>query len=431
MYKIRLNVLLLIIMVSSSCYSQSYIETPKEKQMEWGYQEKNGANKIESVTIYNDYLNLHNDSTLVSKYEFTYYKSGLLKSKISYERDNDYNSWIPLRKFEYTYNTRGEIETSIESGHYNLSTERWIEMFKFHYTYDSENRLIKEEKFNNEYDNTSWDIRYWKDYSYDYTGCDKIITKEPAGGSDGIPLYKVTYKVEFNYRIIGGSSNNYYEVIESDGKATNTHFYSKYKYNLADGRDINRPDERIEYYWNTNDENNPKWIERHKIIYEYSHGVGALQYNRTPANSWELTAEYHKYYNEYLNKYAVKYGYWVKEVFYRDDNGNIIFSESYSNANRTNYSERYFYKIWENPSLSTNNIEKIDLCAHPNPTTGEIRINSDVEISSIEVYNQLGQLVLSNFRKQSIDMSNLSSGIYIVKTTDKEGTSRTRKIIKK
>lgn len=68
---------------------------------------------------------------------------------------------------------------------------------------------------------------------------------------------------------------------------------------------------------------------------------------------------------------------------------------------------------------------------YPNPTTGYISINSDVEVSSIEIYNQLGQLVSSNFRKQSIDISNLNSGIYIIRLSDKNGTIRTQKIIKK
>lgn len=69
--------------------------------------------------------------------------------------------------------------------------------------------------------------------------------------------------------------------------------------------------------------------------------------------------------------------------------------------------------------------------AYPNPTTGQISINSNIDISIIEIYNQLGQLVLSNYKKQNIDISNLNSGIYIIKLYDKKGTIRTQKIIMK
>ncbi|MBI9064219.1 MAG: T9SS type A sorting domain-containing protein [Marinilabiliaceae bacterium] len=68
---------------------------------------------------------------------------------------------------------------------------------------------------------------------------------------------------------------------------------------------------------------------------------------------------------------------------------------------------------------------------YPNPTTGHIRIDSDIEISSIKIYNQIGQLVSSNFKRQSIDISHLNAGIYIIKLIDREGIVKSHKIIKK
>jgi len=69
--------------------------------------------------------------------------------------------------------------------------------------------------------------------------------------------------------------------------------------------------------------------------------------------------------------------------------------------------------------------------AYPNPTSGLISIKSNVETSNIEIYNQLGQLVISNYNKQNIDISNLNSGIFFMKISDKKGNVMTQKIIKK
>lgn len=68
---------------------------------------------------------------------------------------------------------------------------------------------------------------------------------------------------------------------------------------------------------------------------------------------------------------------------------------------------------------------------YPNPTTGHIRIDSDSKISSIKIYTQIGQLLSSNVERQSIDISHLKAGIYIVKVMDREGIIKTQKIIKK
>ncbi len=67
----------------------------------------------------------------------------------------------------------------------------------------------------------------------------------------------------------------------------------------------------------------------------------------------------------------------------------------------------------------------------PNPTSGILNIQSDTPISQIEVYNLLGQLVVSNNNKKVIDISNVSQGIYFIKIMDEKGTIGTQKVLKK
>ena len=66
----------------------------------------------------------------------------------------------------------------------------------------------------------------------------------------------------------------------------------------------------------------------------------------------------------------------------------------------------------------------------PNPTKNFININSKIAISKIDIYNQLGQKVISKINTEQIDVSELSIGIYTLIITDKNNQIRTAKISK-
>ena len=77
---------------------------------------------------------------------------------------------------------------------------------------------------------------------------------------------------------------------------------------------------------------------------------------------------------------------------------------------------------------------KDDILIYPNPFTDAVTITSQQEITAIEVYNMLGELVFStsNIKHQTsniIDLSSQPSGIYFVRVTTKEGTV-SRKIVR-
>lgn len=78
-------------------------------------------------------------------------------------------------------------------------------------------------------------------------------------------------------------------------------------------------------------------------------------------------------------------------------------------------------------------INNIDLSLYPNPSGGKFTISSNSPISSIEVYNLLGDQIYSDFTvnrqtPQEIDLSNSPKGIYCVKIQDGMG-KYARKII--
>ena len=82
---------------------------------------------------------------------------------------------------------------------------------------------------------------------------------------------------------------------------------------------------------------------------------------------------------------------------------------------------------------SENNIAELDIQLYPNPVTNVVTINSKSEITQIEVYTNIGQLLylekLNNF-KTTVDLSNYSNGNYFIKIKT-ENRQKSFKIIKK
>lgn len=80
--------------------------------------------------------------------------------------------------------------------------------------------------------------------------------------------------------------------------------------------------------------------------------------------------------------------------------------------------------------LSTDEYFVSKFYIYPNPTTGTLNINSKSQISNLEIYNNVGQKVLSNNNKKSIDVSSLSTGLYFIKIKDANGALETKKFVK-
>jgi len=74
-------------------------------------------------------------------------------------------------------------------------------------------------------------------------------------------------------------------------------------------------------------------------------------------------------------------------------------------------------------------IQNLDLNIFPNPTKGIVTFSATEQISSIEIYNLTGQKVATFNNTNTIDISNLSNGIYTAKVVAGKGGT-TKKIIK-
>jgi hypothetical protein len=65
----------------------------------------------------------------------------------------------------------------------------------------------------------------------------------------------------------------------------------------------------------------------------------------------------------------------------------------------------------------------------PNPALSELSIESDKAISHIELFNQLGELLISTHSK-NIPVASFPRGLYFVKVSYKDNSIRVEKLIK-
>ncbi|MGB3607696.1 InlB B-repeat-containing protein, partial [Psychroserpens sp.] len=82
------------------------------------------------------------------------------------------------------------------------------------------------------------------------------------------------------------------------------------------------------------------------------------------------------------------------------------------------------------PTLGVANTDKIVFKLYPNPTSTAIHIKTTASLEQVAIYNLIGQKVLSS-QLNTIDVSTLSNGVYLVKMITADGRSTEAKFIKK
>lgn len=85
--------------------------------------------------------------------------------------------------------------------------------------------------------------------------------------------------------------------------------------------------------------------------------------------------------------------------------------------------------------LNTSDKELNELSFYPNPAKGRINISNqqDINLQGVVIYSVSGQFIkkfkITPLKSMSLDISNLSSGMYLMKTITKEGSSKTQKLL--
>jgi len=90
--------------------------------------------------------------------------------------------------------------------------------------------------------------------------------------------------------------------------------------------------------------------------------------------------------------------------------------------------EDYTLNVKEALATGETSLNKVQF--YPNPVKDVLTVSSNKKVNSISVYNTAGQLVKTAQNANTVNMSSLSAGVYVVKT-DVEGKTETSKVIKK
>lgn len=95
------------------------------------------------------------------------------------------------------------------------------------------------------------------------------------------------------------------------------------------------------------------------------------------------------------------------------------------------YQPAAVFAIFTNYPLSVSENEIMDILVYPNPSSSLIKINSEQNpILTIDIFDILGQHILSkNTDFETVDISNLNDGIYLMKISTTDGAT-IKKIIK-
>lgn len=109
----------------------------------------------------------------------------------------------------------------------------------------------------------------------------------------------------------------------------------------------------------------------------------------------------------------------------------VAMNDSYIYSyNLTKMSILKVYMTDEQLSLSVPELEHDAISIFPNPANDYINIKSEIDINLVEIYSLQGQKIISYKKQNSIDVSNLSNGIYFLKVIDNSMRERIIKLIK-
>ncbi|WP_162126391.1 T9SS type A sorting domain-containing protein [Flavobacterium phycosphaerae] len=93
----------------------------------------------------------------------------------------------------------------------------------------------------------------------------------------------------------------------------------------------------------------------------------------------------------------------------------LIFSGNPAGAGTVFIDNVYF----SNVALGVANFDTVDFKMYPNPTNDLLTLTSSSLLGDISIYNALGQVVLKQHAETNetiIDVSNFSSGLYVIAT---------------
>ena len=145
----------------------------------------------------------------------------------------------------------------------------------------------------------------------------------------------------------------------------------------------------------------------------------------------------HSYYREHEIDTSKIYSYDpTNDLWHNDLTTNLVVTNvTFDGENH--WVGAYGCGLWKtkNTITSTNILESFKTEVYPNPFNSILQLNSNQEISSVMVYNAIGEKVFEKVYNQSnnsvLNLSHLHAGIYFVQINDINSASSVVRIVKK
>lgn len=109
----------------------------------------------------------------------------------------------------------------------------------------------------------------------------------------------------------------------------------------------------------------------------------------------------------------------------------MMSSASFSMAYHGGTNRGYSLDTPLSTALSINDFEKNKIAFYPNPTSSAFSIQTDDEVKQVSIYDATGkQIVVFKNQKESLDISNLPSGIYFAEIENSNNEIFIKKLVK-
>ena len=346
-----------------------------------------------------------------------YDSNGNLITNIYYFRNG--STWEPSEKTDYIYGSNGMVSQEIFSLYQGSGMP--TPNSRTSYTYSSNNvTFILYEEF----ENGQWVDQSRGQLSYNSNGISQFLIEEWTGSS-----WFLTETIDFIY-----SNNRLTEV--------NFEYWDGSQY-INDGRDLYtyNANGQVSTYtiesWDGSNYVDPETLEYTydvagnltQLRESYDNGNGNLFVNLSDYNydTNNLMASYNNPFNDrtgidYLFDVQPNYVNQISEILTTQDSNN---SGNFTPSNRKSYN--YDTQLLSAQEIVTEN----EIIVFPNPTSSILYIDSQQDLKQIEVFSITGKLIFASRKHiQEVNLSNLTSGVYLIKLQDVNGNSFVKRIVK-
>jgi len=346
------------------------------KKLSSGWSMKNVYDSYGNQIIHTEFIldTSSNEFVNLIKTESFYNLSDVSDSSINYGWDSSKGTWIITSKWKTTANYVDDLMVSQEQCVWDTLNDQWIKTYKYEYDYDTDGNIV-----------------LYFTYSWDQNASEWI--------------YSTKFELLFNEFGIATVLEYY------DWDKINNQWEGIWKTEDSYDNNGNRI-LFINYDW---DKTSYQWVNYNKVEYFYnSNGKEIVILSSVWNNSsdeWMLHGKDELFYDENGCQYLTIYYSWIEEY-----NQWHIGSKYYS-----------YYSLHNNGVnvlTTNNNLDNIRI--YPNPVKERIYIEiKDLFVSSVQIFNIRGQLIKTfniSLGLNTYDIDDLDTGIYILKvfTNDDE-----------